>query len=109
SLSIHQLLFRHYFVGSRFFSICQTGNQIKNGGVILKDILFVERLKLKRTKKWLIYIIGRLLGVLLAYINFYKNYNLFMNTGDKTCVKRLKQVACFIRGYVCMMYVTVKL
>lgn len=66
----------------------------------MKDILFVERLKLKRTKMWLIYIIGPLLGVLLAYINFFKNYDLFMSPGDNAWVEAWTQVALFMGPFV---------
>ncbi|WP_244856818.1 ABC transporter permease [Oceanobacillus sp. J11TS1] len=67
---------------------------------MLKDILYVERLKLKRSKMWLIYIIGPLLGVFLAYINFFKNYDLFMNPGDNAWIEAWTQVALFMGPFV---------
>ncbi|AFJ64186.1 MrsE [Bacillus velezensis] len=66
----------------------------------LKNILFVERLKLKRSKLWIIYLLGPLLGVSLAYTNFIKNYNLFMNPGDNPWVEAWTQVALFMGPFV---------
>lgn len=66
----------------------------------MKDILFVEQLKLKRSKMWLIYIIGPLLGVFLAYINFFKNYDLFMSPGDNAWIEAWTQVALFMGPFV---------
>ncbi|WP_066193412.1 ABC transporter permease [Gracilibacillus timonensis] len=66
----------------------------------MKDILFVERLKLKRSNIWLMYIIGPLLGVLLAYVNFFKNYDLFMGPGDNAWEEAWTQVALFMGPFV---------
>ncbi|XAZ38072.1 ABC transporter permease [Bacillus velezensis] len=66
----------------------------------MKNILFVERLKLKRSKLWIIYLLGPLLGVSLAYTNFIKNYNLFMNPGDNPWVEAWTQVALFMGPFV---------
>ncbi|MFJ7995146.1 ABC transporter permease [Peribacillus frigoritolerans] len=67
---------------------------------ILKNILYVERLKLKRSKLWLLYLIGPLLGVSLAYINFFKNYDLFMQPGDNAWIEVWTQVALFMGPFV---------
>ncbi|KAA6450012.1 ABC transporter permease [Bacillus atrophaeus] len=66
----------------------------------MKNILFVERLKLKRSKLWIIYLMGPLLGVLLAYTNFFKNYNLFMNPGDNPWIEAWTQAALFMGPFV---------
>lgn len=66
----------------------------------MKNILFVERLKLKRSKLWLLYLIGPLLGVFLAYINFFKNYELFMQPGDNAWIEAWTQVALFMGPFV---------
>ncbi|WP_195575877.1 ABC transporter permease [Paenibacillus sp. 1001270B_150601_E10] len=66
----------------------------------MKDILFVERLKLKRSKSWLLYLIGPLLGVSLAYINFFKNYDLFMQPGDNAWIEVWTQAALFMGPFV---------
>ncbi|WP_244444952.1 ABC transporter permease [Oceanobacillus jeddahense] len=67
---------------------------------MLKNILYVERLKLKRSKLWLLYVIGPLLGVFLAYINFFKNYDLFMQPGDNEWIEVWTQVALFMGPFV---------
>ncbi|AWB45572.1 MrsE [Paenibacillus sp. CAA11] len=66
----------------------------------MKNVLYVERLKLKRSKLWLLYIIGPLLGVFLAYINFFKNYDLFMQPGDNEWIEVWTQVALFMGPFV---------
>jgi lantibiotic transport system permease protein len=66
----------------------------------LKNVLYVERLKLKRSKLWLLYFIGPLLGVFLAYINFFKNYDLFMQPGDNEWIEVWTQVALFMGPFV---------
>lgn len=66
----------------------------------MKNVLYVERLKLKRSKLWLLYLIGPLLGVFLAYINFYKNYDLFMQPGDNAWIEAWTQVALFMGPFV---------
>ncbi|MEK4423635.1 ABC transporter permease [Solibacillus sp. FSL K6-1523] len=66
----------------------------------MKNILYVERLKLKRSRLWLLYLMGPLLGVFLAYINFYKNYNLFMQPGDNEWIEVWTQVALFMGPFV---------
>lgn len=66
----------------------------------MKNILFVERLKLKRSRLWLLYLIGPLLGVFLAYINFFKNYDLFMQPGDNAWIEAWTQVALFMGPFV---------
>ncbi|HHW39222.1 MAG TPA: ABC transporter permease subunit [Bacillales bacterium] len=66
----------------------------------MKNVLYVERLKLKRSKLWLLYLIGPLLGVFLAYINFYKNYDLFMQPGDNAWIEVWTQVAIFMGPFV---------
>lgn len=66
----------------------------------MKNILYVERLKLKRSKLWLLYFIGPLLGVFLAYINFFKNYDLFMQPGDNEWIEVWTQVALFMGPFV---------
>ncbi|MEW9677666.1 ABC transporter permease [Lentibacillus sp. L22] len=67
---------------------------------MLKNILYVERLKLKRSKLWLLYLLGPLLGVCLAYINFFKNYDLFMQPGDNEWIEAWTQVALFMGPFV---------
>ncbi|MGC8230208.1 ABC transporter permease [Pseudobacillus badius] len=67
---------------------------------MLKNTLYVERLKLKRSKLWLLYIIGPLLGVLLAYINFLKNYDLFMQPGDNEWIEAWTQAALFMGPFI---------
>ncbi|MFD1416936.1 ABC transporter permease [Oceanobacillus jeddahense] len=67
---------------------------------MLKNILYVERLKLKRSKLWLLYVMGPLLGVFLAYINFFKNYDLFMQPGDNEWIEVWTQVALFMGPFV---------
>ncbi|MEI3612742.1 ABC transporter permease [Pseudogracilibacillus sp. SO30301A] len=66
----------------------------------MKNVLYVERLKLKRSKLWLLYLIGPLLGVFLAYINFFKNYDLFMQPGDNAWIEAWTQVALFMGPFV---------
>ncbi|WP_208591214.1 ABC transporter permease [Gracilibacillus suaedae] len=66
----------------------------------MKNILYVEQLKLKRSKLWLLYLIGPLLGVFLAYINFFKNYDLFMQPGDNAWIEAWTQVALFMGPFV---------
>lgn len=66
----------------------------------MKNVLYVERLKLKRSKLWLLYFIGPLLGVFLAYINFFKNYDLFMQPGDNEWLEAWTQVALFMGPFV---------
>lgn len=66
----------------------------------MKNVLYVERLKLKRSKLWLLYFIGPLLGVFLAYINFFKNYDLFMQPGDNEWIEVWTQVALFMGPFV---------
>ncbi|CAK6481259.1 ABC transporter permease [Peribacillus castrilensis] len=66
----------------------------------MKNVLYVERLKLKRSKLWLLYLIGPLLGVFLAYINFFKNYDLFMQPGDNAWIEVWTQVALFMGPFV---------
>ncbi|MBY7141898.1 ABC transporter permease [Virgibacillus sp. NKC19-3] len=66
----------------------------------MKNIIYVERLKLKRSKLWLIYVIGSLIGVALAYTNFFKNYDLFMNPGDNAWIEAWTQVALFMGPFV---------
>ncbi|MES9739583.1 ABC transporter permease [Peribacillus frigoritolerans] len=66
----------------------------------MKNILYVERLKLKRSKLWILYLIGPLLGVLLAYTNFFKNYDLFMSPGENPWVEAWTQVALFMGPFV---------
>ncbi|MED4953557.1 ABC transporter permease [Paenibacillus macerans] len=66
----------------------------------MKNILYVERLKLKRSRLWLLYFIGPMLGVLLAYTNFYKNYDLFMQPGDNAWLEAWTQVALFMGPFV---------
>ncbi len=70
------------------------------GGIILKNILFVERLKLKRSNSWLLYFIGPILGVSLAYINLFKNYDLFMQPGENAWKEVWTQVALFMGPFV---------
>jgi hypothetical protein len=45
-------------------------------------------------------LIGPLLGVLLAYINFFKNYDLFMQPGDNAWIEAWTQVALFMGPFV---------
>ncbi|MBO0992458.1 ABC transporter permease [Bacillus sp. SD088] len=66
----------------------------------MKNILYVEQLQLKRSKLWLLYLIGPLLGVFLAYINFFKNYDLFMQLGDNAWIEAWTQVALFMGPFV---------
>lgn len=66
----------------------------------MKNVLYVERLKLKRSKVWLLYFMGPLLGVFLAYINFFKNYDLFMQPGDNEWIEVWTQVALFMGPFV---------
>lgn len=66
----------------------------------MKNVLYVERLKLKRSNLWLLYFIGPLLGVFLAYINFFKNYDLFMQPGDNEWIEAWTQVALFMGPFV---------
>ncbi|GIO84799.1 permease [Paenibacillus faecis] len=66
----------------------------------MKNVLYVERLKLKRSKLWLLHFIGPLLGVFLAYINFFKNYDLFMQPGDNEWLEAWTQVALFMGPFV---------
>ncbi|MBY0595225.1 ABC transporter permease [Bacillus bingmayongensis] len=66
----------------------------------MKNVLYVERLKLKRSKLWLLYLIGPLLGVFLAYINFFKNYDLFIQPGDNAWIEIWTQVALFMGPFV---------
>lgn len=66
----------------------------------MRNILYVEQLKLKRSKLWLLYLIGPLLGVFLAYINFFKNYDLFMQPGDNAWIEAWTQVALFMGPFV---------
>lgn len=66
----------------------------------MKNVLYVERLKLKRSKLWLLYLIGPLLGVFLAYTNFFKNYALFMGPGDNAWIEAWTQVALFMGPFV---------
>ncbi|MFD0769372.1 ABC transporter permease [Bacillus sp. CGMCC 1.60114] len=66
----------------------------------MKNVLYVERLKLKRSKLWLLYFIGPLLGLFLAYINFFKNYDLFMQPGDNEWIEVWTQVALFMGPFV---------
>jgi len=70
------------------------------GGLILKNILFVERLKLKRSNLWLLYFIGPILGVALAYINFFKNYDLLMQPGDNAWIEVWTQAALFMGPFL---------
>lgn len=66
----------------------------------MKEIISVERLKLKRSKIWILYILGPLVGVLLAFINFRNNYDLFMQPGDNEWVEAWTQVAIFMGPFV---------
>ncbi|WP_100330121.1 ABC transporter permease [Bacillus xiapuensis] len=66
----------------------------------MKEIISVERLKLKRSKIWILYILGPLVGVLLAFINFRNNYDLFMQPGDSEWVEVWTQVAIFMGPFV---------
>ncbi|WP_338749308.1 ABC transporter permease [Bacillus sp. FJAT-52991] len=66
----------------------------------MKNVLYVERLKLKRSNLWLIHLIGPLLGVFLAYTNFFKNYDLFMQPGDNAWIEAWTQVALFMGPFV---------
>lgn len=66
----------------------------------MKNILYVEQLKLKRSKLWLLYLLGPLLGVSLAYTNFFKNYDLFMGPGDNAWIEAWTQVALFMGPFV---------
>ncbi|MGJ3194899.1 ABC transporter permease [Peribacillus frigoritolerans] len=66
----------------------------------MKEIISVERLKLKRTGIWLLYILGPLVGVLLAFTNFKNNYSLFMQPGDNEWIEAWTQVAIFMGPFV---------
>lgn len=66
----------------------------------MKQLLAVEKLKLKRSKIWLLYIIGPLIGVALAYTNFFNNYDLFMQPGDNKWIEAWTQVAIFMGPFV---------
>ncbi|MEQ7807712.1 ABC transporter permease [Priestia aryabhattai] len=66
----------------------------------MKEILTVEKLKLKRSKIWILYILGPLIGVMLAYTNFYNNYELFVQPGDNEWIEAWTQVAIFMGPFV---------
>ncbi|WP_318619394.1 ABC transporter permease [Priestia megaterium] len=66
----------------------------------MKEILTVEKLKLKRSKLWILYILGPLIGVTLAYTNFYNNYKLFVQPGDNEWIEAWTQVAIFMGPFV---------
>lgn len=66
----------------------------------MKEILTVEKLKLKRSKIWILYILGPLIGVTLAYTNFYNNYKLFVQSGDNEWIEAWTQVAIFMGPFV---------
>ncbi|MCG0050789.1 ABC transporter permease [Priestia aryabhattai] len=66
----------------------------------MKEILNVEKLKLKRSKIWILYILGPLIGVMLAYTNFYNNYELFVQPGDNEWLEAWTQVAIFMGPFV---------
>ncbi|WP_455920281.1 ABC transporter permease [Priestia megaterium] len=66
----------------------------------MKEILNVEKLKLKRSKIWILYILGPLIGVMLAYTNFYNNYELFVQPGDNEWIEAWTQVAIFMGPFV---------
>lgn len=66
----------------------------------MKNIISVERLKLKRSKIWFLYVLGPLVGVVLAFINFRNNYDLFMQPGDNEWLEAWTQVAIFMGPFV---------
>jgi len=66
----------------------------------MKEILTVEKLKLKRSKLWILYILGPLIGVTLAYTNFHNNYKLFVQPGDNEWIEAWTQVAIFMGPFV---------
>ncbi|WP_340085124.1 ABC transporter permease [Siminovitchia sp. FSL H7-0308] len=66
----------------------------------MKNVLYVEQLKLKRSKLWLLYVLGPLLGVFVAYFNFFKNYDLFMQPGDHEWIEVWTQVALFMGPFI---------
>ncbi|ATH93768.1 MrsE [Bacillus glycinifermentans] len=67
---------------------------------MLKNILAAERLKLKRSKMWVLYVLAPLISVILAYTNFHNNYNLFVQPGDNEWIEAWTQVAVFMGSFV---------
>ncbi|MGN9867126.1 ABC transporter permease [Bacillus swezeyi] len=67
---------------------------------MLKNILAAERLKLKRSKMWVLYVLAPFISVILAYTNFRNNYKLFVQPGDNEWVEAWTQIAVFMGSFV---------
>lgn len=68
--------------------------------MMLKNILAAERLKLKRSKIWVLYVLAPFISVILAYTNFHNNYKLFVQPGDNEWIEAWTQVAVFMGSFV---------
>ncbi|MBY7141930.1 ABC transporter permease [Virgibacillus sp. NKC19-3] len=62
---------------------------------MLKDLLLVELMKTRRSKLWLLVLIGPVLGVIFALGNFYFNYDVFMDEGGNGWLEAWTQVQIF--------------
>ncbi|NPC92196.1 ABC transporter permease subunit [Bacillus sp. WMMC1349] len=67
---------------------------------MLKNILAAERLKLKRSRIGVLYVLASFISVLLPYTNFRNNYKLFVQPGDNEWVEAWTQVAVFMGSFV---------
>lgn len=67
---------------------------------MLKNLLAAERLKLKRSNMWVLYVSAPFISVLLAYTNFRNNYKQFVQPGDNEWVEAWTQVAVFMGSFV---------
>ncbi|NWN79103.1 MrsE [Bacillus sonorensis] len=66
----------------------------------MKNLLAAERLKLKRSNMWVLYVSAPFISVLLAYTNFRNNYKQFVQPGDNEWVEAWTQVAVFMGSFV---------
>ncbi len=66
----------------------------------MSNIFSSEILKIRRLKLWIVIILGASISVMLAFTNFFNNYDVFMQPGDNPWIEAWTQVAIFMGPFI---------
>lgn len=67
---------------------------------MLKQLISVEFLKMRRSRLWIMILLGPIISVMLALMNFFNNFDVFMDPGDNGWIEAWTQVAIFMGPFI---------
>ncbi|CEH29163.1 MrsE [Aneurinibacillus migulanus] len=67
---------------------------------MLKQLISVELLKIRRSRFWIMMLLGPIIAVVLSLSNFFNNFDVFMDPGDNGWIEAWTQVAIFMGPFI---------